>query len=96
MAVAVTMDFPGGTLEQYDEVIGKMGLAPEGSGPPGALFHWVTLTPTGLKVTDVWESRQQFDDFARDQIGPFTAEVGIPGPPEMTFHEVHNYFTSGS
>jgi len=96
MAVAVVMDFKGATLEQYDEVIEKMGLQPEGAGPPGALSHWVTRTSEGIRVTDVWQSREQYDDFAQNQIGPFSAEAGITEPPEVAFHEVHNYFTPGS
>ena len=95
MAVAVVMDFPGGTLEQYDQVIELMGFDPEGRGPAGALFHWVTATDKGLKVVDVWHSREQYDDFAQNQIGPFSEKAGIPGPPETTFHDVHNYLTSG-
>lgn len=42
-------------------------------------------------MTDVWNSREEFDKFAQDQIGSFTAEVGIPSPPKMSFYEVHNY-----
>ncbi|GAP56669.1 hypothetical protein AHiyo6_32340 [Arthrobacter sp. Hiyo6] len=49
-----------------------------------------------LQVTDVWESREQFDAFARDTLGPLSMEVGFPGPPKITFHDVHNYFTEGN
>jgi hypothetical protein len=90
MPVAIIMDFPGGTLEQYDEVITKMGLE-DGATPPGAIFHWVTVTDDGLRVVDVWETREVFDKFAQEQIGPYTQEVGIPGPPQMTYHDVHNH-----
>jgi hypothetical protein len=95
MAVAVVMDFTGGTLEQYDEVIHRMGFARAGSGASGGLFHWVTETDKGIRVTDVWETREQFDQFAADQIGPITLDVGIPQSPESTFHDVHNYLTAG-
>jgi hypothetical protein len=90
MAVGVVLDFPGGTLEQYDQVIGRMGLTPGGGMPAGGLFHWVTETGDGVRVTDVWESREQFDRFAQEQIGPFTQEAGLP-QPQITYHEVHNY-----
>jgi hypothetical protein len=96
MAVAVQLDFKGGTLEQYDQVIDKMGFRRGGPGAPGGLFHWVTKTDDGMRVTDVWESRETFDRFAQEKIGPITAEVGVPGPPEMQFFDVHNYLTSGS
>ncbi|MGZ4168828.1 MAG: hypothetical protein ACXVRW_11250 [Solirubrobacteraceae bacterium] len=95
MAVAVVMEFEGGTLDQYDEVVDRMGFAHEGAGAQGGLFHWVTKTDTGIRVTDVWETREQFDEFATDQIGPITRDVGIPQSPEVSFHEVHNYLTAG-
>jgi hypothetical protein len=39
----------------------------------------------------MWQTRAQFEAFAAEQIGPLTAEVGFPTPPEITFHDVHNY-----
>ena len=95
MAIAVQLDFRGGTLEQYDQVIERMGFTPGGAGGPGSLFHWVTRTDDGFRVVDVWETREAFDAFAQEKIGPLTQEVGIPGPPTMTFFEVHNYMTAG-
>lgn len=95
MAVAVVMEFDDASLEQYDEVIAKMGFAPRGAGAPGGIFHWVTKTDGGIRVTDVWETREQFEQFGAEQIGPFTQEVGIASPPKTTFFEVHNYLTEG-
>ncbi|HEX2119688.1 MAG TPA: hypothetical protein VHF91_10935 [Acidimicrobiales bacterium] len=95
MAVAVQLDFRGGTLEQYDQVIEKMGFQPGGPGGPGGLFHWVTRTEDGIRVTDVWESQAAFDAFAQEKIGPITQEVGVPNPPEVQVFEVHNYLTAG-
>ncbi len=95
MAVAVQIDLRGGTLEQYDQVIEKMGLQKGGPGGPGSLFHWVRKTDDGIRVIDVWESQEAFDSFARSKIGPITQEVGMPNPPEIQFFEVHNYFTAG-
>jgi hypothetical protein len=95
MAIAVQLDFDGMTLDQYDEVIKRMGFTPGGQGGPGVLFHWVTKTDKGLRVTDVWESREAFEKFAQEKIGPITQEVGVPGPPETKFFEVHNYLTAG-
>ena len=94
MAVAVVLEFDGTTLEQYDQVLEKMGLEPQGPGPQGALFHWVTATNGGIRVTDVWESAEAFEAFSEEEIGPKTAEVGVPGPPTVTMYEVHNYLTA--
>ena len=96
MAVAVQMDFDGGTTDQYDEICRKMGLTPKGPGPAGAISHFATATDSGLRVVDVWETREQFEKFAQEQIGPFSQEVGITEQPRIEFFEVHNYFTPGS
>ena len=95
MPVAVVMEFKDATPEQYDQVIEKMGFTPGGAGAPAGLFHWVTQTDDGIRVTDVWETAEQFQQFADEQIGPITQEVGVAGPPELTFYEVHNYLTAG-
>ncbi|MFZ6003361.1 MAG: hypothetical protein ACOYXM_05445 [Actinomycetota bacterium] len=94
MAIAVQLDFEGATLDQYDQVCKLMGLTPKGPGPAGAISHFATMTDSGLRVVDVWQTREAFDAFAQEQIGPFSAEVGLP-PPEMQFFDVHNYFTPG-
>ena len=82
-------------MEQYDQVRQKMGLTPNGSTPPGALFHWVAPSDEGWRVVDVWESREAFDEFAEQQIGPYMAEAGLTELPEMKFFEVHNYLGRG-
>ena len=92
MPVAIEMDFPGATLEQYDQILEKMGLEPGGSTPDGAIFHWVTQTPQGVRIVDVWETQEAFDKFAEEQIGPYSQEVGLP-EPKVEFVEVYNYLT---
>ncbi|XAS69451.1 hypothetical protein V3C33_09475 [Micrococcaceae bacterium Sec5.7] len=95
MPVAVSMEFNGATLAQYDEVVKKMGLTPGGPGPAGALSHWVTATENGMLITDIWKSRELYDAFAKEQIGPFSMEVGFPEAPKVTYYDLHNYFTAG-
>ena len=48
-----------------------------------------------MRVVDVWETREQFERFAGEQIGPYSEEVGIPNPPDIHFHDVHNHLTAG-
>ena len=95
MAIGVIQDLPGATIAQYDEVIKRMGFQPGGPGAPGGLFHWVTKTPDGMRVIDVWESREAHEKFAAEKIRPITAAVGIPAPGKVEFFEVHNYLTNG-
>ena len=93
VAVAVQVDFNGMTLDQYDEVIKRMGFEPRGGGHE-ALFHWVAKTPDGIRVTDVWENKEDFEKFAEEKIGPITQEVGVEAPPEIQYFDVHNYLTA--
>jgi hypothetical protein len=95
MAIAVEQNFRGATIDQYDQIIEKMGLTPGGSTPPGAISHWVAKTDDGMRVVDVWETKEGFERFAQEQIGPYSKEVGIEEAPEMRFYDVHNYLTAG-
>jgi len=95
VAVAIQMDFKGATLEQYDQILQKMGLGQQTPGPSGALFHWVSKTADGVRVVDVWKDRETFERFSHDQIEPFSREVGITSAPAVQFFEVHNYLTAG-
>ena len=90
MPVGIEMNFKGATLEQYDKVIELMGLT-SGNIPPGAISHWTAGTDDGIRVVDVWESREVFDRFAQEQIGPFSQQAGITEQPEMTYRDVHNH-----
>ena len=93
MPVAVEMNFKGATLDQYDQIIQKMGLTPGGATAPGAISHWVAQTDEGIRVVDVWETQDAYDKHAAEEIGPFAAEAGITEAPEMRVYEVHNYLT---
>ena len=63
------MAFRGATLDQYDQILQKMGLEQGGPTPPGAISHFVTKTDDGVRVVDVWESQEVFQRFAEEQIG---------------------------
>jgi hypothetical protein len=95
MAVGVQLEFKGASLDQYDEIVKRMGFTPGGKGAPGGMFHWVTKTDGGIRVTDVWDSKEAFEKFAQEKIGPISQAVGVTGPPDITFFDVHNYLTAG-
>jgi hypothetical protein len=88
VAVCFIMDFPGATLEQYDEVMERMGLG--GELPENAIFHMVGLKGDDLCVVDVWESDEAFQAFAESQIGPHTAAVGVSEPAITRVHRTRD------
>jgi hypothetical protein len=94
MPVAVILEFENTNMDEYDQVVEKMGFSHGGHGAPGGLFHWVTETDGGFRVTDVWESKEIFEQFAQSTIAPLREEVGI-SEPKITYAEVYNYLTAG-
>jgi hypothetical protein len=95
MAIAVEFNFPGATAEQYDAAIKAIGHGATGTPHAGgALFHWATVTSDGVRVVDVWDSREQFDRFAEERVVPAAQKAGLPAP-EIQFSDIHNYLTAG-
>jgi hypothetical protein len=89
MPIAVVMDFVDATLAQYDRVSEPAASEPGGPSPlDGCLFRWVTATDGGIRITDVWETEEQFERFAMERIGPITRAAGVPW---LTFYDVHGY-----
>jgi hypothetical protein len=79
---------PAVSREQYDESVRRL----EGSGdwPPEGLAYHVAFRSEGkLRVSEIWDSREQFDAFGK-RLMPVLTDVGIElsGEPEML--EVYN------
>jgi hypothetical protein len=90
MAVVVTMEITSGTTAQYDQVIEKADLG--GKTAPHGIFHVCAEDPAGgLFICDTWESAEAFDEYARTQIMPLMAEVGVTEQPKITVRPVHNF-----
>jgi hypothetical protein len=92
--VAVVMDFVGATHCQLDHLLERMRLSPCGPGVTGSLFQWSRRTLDGVRVTEVWQSRQYFEITFREEIQPRLSEIGLPHP-EITTYEVHSFLTQG-
>jgi hypothetical protein len=75
------------TTEQYDETIRRFEEG--GDFPPDGLeYHVCFLQDGNVRVSEIWDSREQADAFAQ-RLMPLLAEVGIdPGEPEIL--EIHN------
>lgn len=75
------------TAKEYDETVRR--LQEKGDFPPDGMDYHVCFGSDGnLRVSEIWDSRGQFEAFGA-RLMPVLAEVGIePGTPEV--HEVHN------
>jgi len=75
------------TAQQYDESIRR--LEEDGGFPPDGLDYHVCFGSDGnLKVSEIWDSREQLDAFG-ERLMPVLSDIGIePGEPEIV--EIHN------
>jgi hypothetical protein len=75
------------TTDQYDESMRRLGA--EGDWPPDGLeYHCCYLADGQVRVSEVWDSREQFEAFGQ-RLMPVLADIGIdPGQPEIL--EVYN------
>ena len=92
MAIAVISEVREGTLDMYDAVNRKLE---EGGGirQDGHVFHCVgAMEGGGFRVFDVWETREGFDRFVEETLGPAIQEVtqGQGVEPNRTIYELHN------
>jgi hypothetical protein len=86
MAIAVKLDIPGGTREQYEQVNqNAFGNLQGPSEPiPGLIIHTAGATTDGWRIFDVWESKHDFEQFMNDVIMPATEGLDMPQiPPEV-------------
>lgn len=89
MAVALVLDFAGGTMDHYTRVVEGMKL--DGRMAPGGLFHAAGLYEGGLRVVDVWKEREPFMRFADEQIRPHTEAVGLGAPDIRVMLDVDEF-----
>ena len=89
MAYAFQQDLPI-TREIYQRIRTALGEVV----PPGLIVHLVTDSPTGsgLRVIDIWESKEACEQFLTERVQPALEQVfaaaGRPQPPEAPRDEL--------
>jgi hypothetical protein len=87
VSLVIRFSPPSLTAEQYDEVVRR--LSADGVFPADGLDYELCFGSEGkLKVSQVWDSKEQLDAFG-ERLKPILSDMGInPGEPEVL--EVHN------
>ncbi len=87
--VMMTAQVEGGTEEQYRQLNEALGITPE-SPPDGLIVHMAANTGDGIRIVDMWESREAFDTFIQGAM-PTMQRLGIP-PFQPEMYPVHSMF----
>jgi hypothetical protein len=87
MSILVRFTPANVTTENYDESLRR--LEEGGSWPPDGLEYHVAFGPNdNLRVSEIWDSREQLEEFGK-RLMPVLADIGIdPGEPELL--EIYN------
>jgi hypothetical protein len=78
MAIVVTAWAP--SRNAYEAVHEQVG------GPAaGLIVHTASEVDGKVRIVEVWESRQYFDEFVQSKLGPALANLGVEmDPPELS------------
>jgi hypothetical protein len=89
MSIVVRFDPANLTTEKYDQTLRRLEEA-DVDFPPAGLDHHICFGSDGnLRVSEIWDSREQFEAFGA-QLMPILADAGIEFSGEPEVFEVHN------
>ncbi len=86
----MVMKWDGVTPELYEEVRASVNW--ERDVAKGGVFHVAGFYNDALRVTDIWESEEDFNNFVQDRLMPAVAESGITTQPGVEIFPVHAIF----
>jgi hypothetical protein len=68
MPIVMTMQWDGVTVDEYEQV--RKLVKWETEQPAGGLFHVASFAAGGLRVTDIWDSAEKFNQFVETRVMP--------------------------
>jgi hypothetical protein len=93
--IAVVIDVPTMTAQQYDVVAGRLGWSGVDVTPPdGLIVHVAGPTPGGWRIVDVWRDEKAFRHFATSAVGPALEGLRLPAYEPQVIRAHHSVFGS--
>jgi hypothetical protein len=89
MSIVVRLSPTNVTRENYDEVASRLESAGVWPNPDGLEFHVLFGSEGNLRVSEIWDSREQFEAFG-EHLRPILADVGIGFSADPEVFEVQN------
>ena len=88
MSIVVRFNPKGLTIQKYDEVNRRLEES-GGFSPDGLDYHVCFGSDGNLRVSEIWDSREQFEAFG-ERLRPILTDVGIEVSAEPEIFEVQN------
>jgi hypothetical protein len=89
MSICVRFNPADLTAEKYDESTRMLEQAGVEFPPEGLEYHVCFGSEGNLRVSEIWDSREQFEAFG-ERLMPVLADAGIEFSGEPEVFEVHN------
>lgn len=85
------MQWDGVTPDQYEVL--RRTTDWEGNIPTGGILHVSSFSDSGLRVTDIWESEHEMNNFVQNRLMPSVMQAGIQTQPNVVVTPVHAIFS---
>jgi hypothetical protein len=92
MAIGVLTEIDEGTLDQYDQVNERLQV--QSDPPAGMIVHTAGgKEGGGFRIFDVWESREDFERFQEERLGPIVTDVvgEDARPSRQDVYDLHDF-----
>lgn len=91
MAIMMVMEWPGVGIDQYEEIRRTTNF--ESDVPGGSMFHVAAPDGDDLRVVDVWDTADSFNQFVETRLMPVVQQMGVTSQPTIQILPVHNIFS---
>jgi hypothetical protein len=90
MAIVMQLHWPEATVELYEEVRARADW--EGDRPQGGQVHIVGWADDGMRITDIWDSAEDFQAFFEARVLPVVQDAGMTTEPDVKIFELHGVY----
>ena len=87
MSVMMVMKWDGVTPGQYDKM--RKSLHMDENPPKGLVSHTAGFSDNAIRVTDIWESADDFNNYTNAYLMPAAIEAELTGQPQVEIIPVH-------
>jgi hypothetical protein len=88
MTILLIVRADGFTKDIYENARREVNW--EGNPPPGVILHAASFDNSGnLRVADIWESEDQWNNFLNTRLMPYMQKAKV-SPPKTEIFQIHN------